>query len=183
MSTKDRNNRMLAMFRSGKTLDEIGSIYGITRARVHQIIKRNGLTKSDGGFFRLSLARKTENARRMASARDSKALSYYGCSFQEFVSTNGSPKRRGSLADAYLQQKKNAAARGVKWAITFPEWVSIWIESGHIHERGKGYGYCMARFGDEGPYAKGNVYIATCATNASDYQMLRLGRTPSYETS
>lgn len=30
--------------------------------------------------------------------------------------------------------------------------------------------YCMARFGDVGPYSTGNVYITSCADNVRDYQ-------------
>lgn len=61
---------------------------------------------------------------------------------------------------AYLAHKQNAAVRSIDFLLTYEEWLQIWEQSGHLHERGCRKGqYCMARFGDKGPYAVGNVKI------------------------
>lgn len=51
-------------------------------------------------------------------------------------------------------------------------WWQWWMETGKWQDRGRGYGYCMARILDEGPYAPDNVYLATGQENSSDYQQL-----------
>jgi hypothetical protein len=58
--------------------------------------------------------------------------------------------------------------------LTFDEWWSIWEQSEHWHERGVGRGkYCMARFGDCGPYAIGNVKIIPQEENVREGNVLR----------
>lgn len=57
----------------------------------------------------------------------------------------------------YRNQKMDAESRGVPFLLTFEEWLKIWVDSGHLYERGCRRGqYVMARFGDEGPYTAGN---------------------------
>lgn len=68
----------------------------------------------------------------------------------------------------FKQQCWNAKRRGVEWLLTFDEWWSIWTASGRWSQRGKGDGqYVMARHGDAGPYAVGNVSIIRCNENDS----------------
>lgn len=59
--------------------------------------------------------------------------------------------------------------RNIPFLLTFHEWLQIWTDSGHLLERGRGRGkYCMARFGDAGPYAVGNVQIILHTENTSE---------------
>ena len=70
---------------------------------------------------------------------------------------------------AYLKQRHQAKRRGIGFLLTFEEWWAIWQASGRWEQRGIRRGqYCMARFGDEGPYAVGNVWISTVEENSSD---------------
>lgn len=67
---------------------------------------------------------------------------------------------------AFQTHKNNARTRGILFLLTFEEWVQIWQQSGHLGEWGKFKGqYNMARFGDAGPYAIGNVKIILCEEN------------------
>src|SRR5690606_1984307 len=68
---------------------------------------------------------------------------------------------------AYRSQMHNARKRGIEWKISLWEWWTIWQESGHWDDRGRGTGYMMCRFGDTGDYELGNVYIATGVHNGS----------------
>lgn len=68
---------------------------------------------------------------------------------------------------AFNAQKKGAAIRGIGWELTVWEWWTIWLESGRWHARGRGAGYMMCRKGDLGPYAVGNVFIASGIENVS----------------
>jgi hypothetical protein len=62
------------------------------------------------------------------------------------------------------QNHLRRARRNMGFHLTFDEWMTIWTESGHFHERGLG-GYVMARNNDSGPYAIGNVKIITQREN------------------
>ena len=70
---------------------------------------------------------------------------------------------------AYVVHKATAKARGIAFLLTFEEWMTIWNDSGNWHLRGnlKGH-YVMARHGDTGPYAVGNVRICTVSENMSE---------------
>ena len=105
------------------------------------------------------------------AAQRALAMSLYGCDAATVDRLNdGLPLRQaGSKARAYHQQRWNAAQRGIGWEITFPEWVALWVESGHWSERGAHQGgYVMARHKDLGPYKLGNVSIETHEKNISD---------------
>jgi hypothetical protein len=67
---------------------------------------------------------------------------------------------------AYRLQKRQAGYRGIAWELEYWEWLQIWQDSGHLHERGTRKGeWCMSRPGDKGPYAAHNVRIVHCETN------------------
>ena len=80
-------------------------------------------------------------------------------------------KRGNPLKRAYQAAKDNAKTRGIEFFMTFEEWTSIWERSGYLKKRGRGRGqYVMARFGDTGAYAIGNVKIITGRKNIQEWQ-------------
>lgn len=84
------------------------------------------------------------------------------------------------LRKAFSMQKIKAKHRGIEFLMTFEEWYKIWLDSGHISERGNKKGqYVMARFGDQGPYAVGNVRIVPVAINQNE---AHIGRIVSEDT-
>ena len=169
----ERQARCVELYREGKTLQEIGDVYGVSRERIRQILARVGVTSKDGGSYARSLTKKEAKEQRRQANRDGRALLYYGCNYNELLRLNdGVPVRIGqSKAGRFRNQKNCARNRNIRWMLTFPQWLSIWEESGKWSERGKGRdGYCMARVGDKGAYRVGNVYITTCADNVVDYQ-------------
>lgn len=69
----------------------------------------------------------------------------------------------------FRSHRYNAKIRGIPFLFSFEEWLAIWQNSGHLHQRGCKRGqYVMARFGDKGPYAIGNVKIVLSNTNNSE---------------
>jgi hypothetical protein len=75
----------------------------------------------------------------------------------------------GSPLEKYDQHCGHAKRRGVKFLLTYEEWWLVWKQSGKWHRRGRRRGqYVMARFGDKGPYAVGNVKIITAAANLKE---------------
>ncbi len=83
---------------------------------------------------------------------------------------------RNPIRVAYDTQYGNADSRGIAWRFTFPQWVAWWEQQlGPDWFKLRGvhrYEYCMARFGDEGPYAVWNVECITNAQNCSDRKRL-----------
>ena len=69
----------------------------------------------------------------------------------------------------FHSQKCAAKQRRIPFLLTFEEWQAIWIDSGKWEQRGKKSNqYCMARHGDTGPYAIGNVRICTVRENHAE---------------
>jgi hypothetical protein len=155
---EERAEHMRTMHAAGATLEQIGTHYGLTRERVRQILKSIGVSRRDGGI--------AARTRRAADAKSRMAKS--------LRLNNGSKRLRsgGGPAERYYAQRHSAAWRGIEWALSFPEWMEIWEQSGHFHERGRGSGYVMARIGDCGPYAVGNVEVISGRQNGRDYQLI-----------
>lgn len=159
----EREQRMASLYKNGKTLNEIGQEYGLTRERVRQLLtKFFGMTAEDGGqHFRAE-----ERQRRFEANRNEKALKNWGCDWDQYVTLRDMKKP----TRAFGLQKRNAASRGIAWELTLWQWWQIWQQSGHWPDRGRGSGgYQMCRKGDQGPYAVDNVYIAPGITNIQDY--------------
>lgn len=71
----------------------------------------------------------------------------------------------------YSAAKGAAKQRDVPFLLSFDQWWSIWIQSGHWDERGQHRGtYCMSRYGDLGFYEIGNVFIQETTKNVSQAQ-------------
>jgi hypothetical protein len=82
---------------------------------------------------------------------------------------NGTDKQKAwhkSPRGLFNRQKMNAAHRGIEFLLTFEEWMRVW--TGKLPSRGRS-GYVMARIGDSGPYAVGNVKIITTQENCKEY--------------
>lgn len=176
MTRRDQNraDRIVRLHAEGMTLQEIGGEYGISRERVRQILKLEGVTSQHGGRAirrrKLRLAREQQRMER----RSLKTFPIFGCDWETFVAMNdGLPHYNTTCpASAYVTQRKNAMQRGIAWEITFPEWCRVWEESGHWDERGRSDGdrYVMSRMQDFGPYAVWNVEITTVRQNVINYQ-------------
>lgn len=60
----ERNAEMCALYQRGKTLQEIGDAYGVTRERVRQIVARAGVSRFDGGAHVAAIQRRQERLER-----------------------------------------------------------------------------------------------------------------------
>ena len=73
-----------------------------------------------------------------------------------------------SAIKAYIAQLSGAKWRGIEFKMTFTEWWNWWQVDGRWDNRGSGpENFLMARHGDIGPYAIGNIYCATKRENSS----------------
>jgi len=78
---------------------------------------------------------------------------------------------------AYINHKGSAKQRGIPFLLTFEEWLGIWTESGMLALRGpRSDQYVMARFGDAGPYAVGNVRICSTRENNAERNRNQRGK-------
>ena len=174
-----RDEAWIVSYRAGDTLQTIGGRWGVTRERVRQRLAKHGITQFDGGW-RVGAADR-------AAARESRRVAYRAGVEQRFWARWGMSKDEARAISPlpfshphhpfglYGQQRNSARRRHIGWEITFPEWWAIWSGSGRWEHRGRGQGYCMARLGDVGPYAVGNVYICTIGQNASDSYITKPG--------
>lgn len=168
------------LYGEGKTLEQLGYFLGISRERVRQLFEKEGVQRVDGGSAIRSAKRiGALQVRRLVARKKSeeKMEKIFQCTYEELTSICGMPinytniQSRGSPQLGYFQQKRNAAARGIGWDMSFPQWWKIWQDSGHWGHRGRGaYSYCMSRKNDEGIYHPANVEITTNLFNASSGQ-------------
>jgi len=77
------------------------------------------------------------------------------------------------IEDAYkkwgLQRGQAIYKRNIEWDLTFDQWITWWLNTGHFSERGVGKGkYCMSRIGDKGGYTLDNIFCQTFVQNFLD---------------
>lgn len=159
-----RAEQMAALYRAGQTLQAIGTAYGITRERVRQLLAEIGVARTDRPKPPGPVERRKE--RRATSIRTRWGIEPEV--YAAMVERWGASSNQASPFRKYQYQKRNARTRGIEWAFTFGEWWSVWERSGKWERRGRGQGFCMARYGDTGPYSADNVYICTISQNFSD---------------
>lgn len=169
---EQRADAFARLYMSGQTLQQIGDQFGLTRERVRQVLrKRTDVVASDGGA---AVVRERIREDR-ASKRDQKTMARLGCDWEEYkkilqlgreMQGKGVSRERTPMG-AFISQRGNAHRRGIGWELNFWQWWKIWEQSGRWHQRGRGRGYVMCRRGDVGPYALGNVFIATAIENVS----------------
>lgn len=163
-----RVQQMAALYKIGKTLQEIGDQYGISRERVRQLITRHcGITACDGGQRKVA----AEKRAKFEAKRNARSLKKWGCNFDQYVMLRDMRKP----TRAFAMQKRNANTRGIGWEFNLWQWWSVWQQSGKWAQRGRGQGYMMCRNGDEGPYSIDNVFIATGCENSSNQKRKKSG--------
>jgi len=163
----ERSDAMRVLYLDGKTLEEIGQQFGVTRERVRQIVtKHYGKLAASGSGHERSRRRKLSAAEK----RDARYMKTWGCSYRQYRTV---VKYVSKPTYAFIAQRRNAATREIAWELNFWQWWTIWQQSGHWGQRGRGTGYCMCRLNDTGPYAVDNVYIATGPENMQDYWVNR----------
>lgn len=140
---------MIDLYKSGKTLAEIGQEAGVSRQRVHQIFKKNGVTSAGNG------ARVRPSAKKLAQAanlvqRTARIRASWDLSLDEYdahVAQYGSSTGTDSPMRRYIEQRRNAKITNVAWEFTFKTWWALWEQSGKWEERGVGK-YVLGRQGD-----------------------------------
>lgn len=169
MDKESRANEIIERYRQGETLNEIAISLCISRERVRQILRDMEVDPMTGGaaikrFLRIDT--KISQKRKEEENREKHARRYWNMSAFDCAQIKQVHGRKPFVA--YIQQRRNARSRAIPWEILFSEWWNLWQESGRWDDRGRGFRYVMARYGDSGPYSVENVYICTGAQNTTD---------------
>jgi hypothetical protein len=155
-----RNANIVLAYRLGATREQIGAAFGLTGGGVGSVLTVRGVD----GDERRERCRGAKAASARAGA-DAESMERRGVTVEEW---RGIP---AALRSAFHTQKSSAKARGIDWQLTLGQWLRIWQESGYLDQRGRHADeYVMARHGDVGPYAHGNVTIKTASENLSERQ-------------
>lgn len=158
---------MAALYRSGMTLEQIGRQYGCTREYIRQCLAKIGVKATEGGKSR----RAADKRAAREAKRNAQSLVKWGCSWHQYIEL----RHMSWPTRAFCAQRSNANKRGISWEMNLWQWWSIWQQSGHWNERGRGQGYVMCRVGDTGGYSVGNVFIAPARTNSSEQKRKKSG--------
>lgn len=171
-------HEVVALYKSGKSLAEVGSQFGVSRERVRQIVSGLGVSKLEGGATIRSFTNtrdKVEALRAKDEREESHIRSLWGMSLDDYkahIAEHGTSTKSTSPMRKYIQHRSSAKKRGIGWDFNFAQWWQVWQDSGKWSERGRGpgyHGYVMARFGDaDTPYSVDTVYICTQSQNSKD---------------
>lgn len=150
----ERSRRMATLYRSGSTLQAIGTEYSITRERVRQILwSDHGIRGKDGGKTFTATIKAAARLNKFEAANQAK----YGCSraqYKEILNAGGTL--------AFSRLKMNAEHGGFEVDMTLFQWWGVWQASGHWNNRGRGrHGYWMFRLTADAPLSIDNYCIAT----------------------
>jgi hypothetical protein len=156
---------LIAAYKSGRTLEDLGQEHGVTRERIRQILVKSGITRNDGGQHVVSEKRKEE----WSSKRDARFLKRTGMPREQWKALRGS-HWKFSPQKAFIEKKRNIdrLEQGV-WQMNFADWWKVWEESGKWPEHGLGAKkYCMTRKDKTLPWTADNVKIETLEVICSD---------------
>lgn len=162
-------------YRSGKSVNELAEELYLTGTGVRALLNRampdyKEICEWKKSRLAFKLAwKKIDSKNRRRTAVENMLL----CCYDDAVEIVGDERllldrTLKTPSAAYMSQRRNAGLRGIGWELTFVQWWDVWQRSGHWNDRGRGQGYCMARIGDTGPYAVGNVEIKTIGENFSE---------------
>ncbi len=170
---RENLSEAIDLYKGGRTLEQIGIRFGVSRQRVKQIFDKCGISSENCGVT----ARRDNRIARMRSEIDARCISRKGCTLEQYSylrSVEGNPVRR------FRAQKGNAYMRKIPWQFKLWEWWTVWEQSGKWSLRGRHLGeYVMARINDAGPYSPSNVKITTCTENILEhYELTRAGIKP-----
>lgn len=172
---------LASLYRGGESMREIAERFSVSPQRVSQIIRKAGFRADTPRRLGRRSRERQARVEQEQKSRDNLTLARFGCTYAEYrellaigrrMRAQGAPSDR-TPARAWQAQRQKARIRCIPWEISLWDWWMVWKCSGKWDERGRGTGYMMCRFGDEGPYSLDNIYIATGSHNASMRKYLR----------
>lgn len=125
----ERDVAMASMYRSGKTQQEIADFYGVTDTTVRHALKRQGVSRNEGGI-NLLVRTRLENKKKKDDARH---LAIYGITKEEVdayreigrIQIANGVRRDDTDIGSFMRRRQAAKDAGKAWNITFPQWLEI----------------------------------------------------------
>lgn len=171
---QQRDAEMIAMYKAGDVLETIGARYGITRERVRQRLKMNGITKKDGGAHaqqRVLAPMRAEARRLKDEERAALCLKKHGMTLDQYrahIAKYGNERTKGTPRYVYKNLRNTMRFMGVPWALSFGDWWQVWLDSGKWRWHGRGHGYGLSRINCDLGFTKDNVHIIRGDQRARD---------------
>lgn len=163
---------MVMAWHSGKTLEDVGTMFNVTRERVRQIIevaKALGVIDPStvGGESKSVIVREREIRAAKKRRFEKTVQQTFGVDAETFVRLNdGKQVWRGknqsrSRANIYFMQRRAALLNGSEWNLNFAQWCAAWDEQPwKWRARGRGHGkYALARLDSSKPFEVGNIAL------------------------
>jgi len=158
---EERIARCEKAYRAGRTLEEIGSVEGISREYVRQLLKGR-VAANEGGY---SVRMKRARAKRERE-RDARYVAKYGMTRAEFKAVDPDIRFR------FKEQRQNARRRGFLWTLKLAGWLDVWGD--RIVDRGRGADkLVLAMIDTEIGFVPGNVRICTHSESSRATQIRR----------
>lgn len=162
-ATSQRNALIAQLYKEGLTLDVIGQKYGVTRERIRQILKLQGVTRAEGGRVVGTQRRDTHRYQ----DKDARYLKQFGHTWAEHqrlllmdreARNAGVPQER--LIMRRFRQARGNLGQRYSWSLTLAQWWATWEASGMWPLSGRGAGYYgMVRLDRSKGFEPGNVEI------------------------
>ena len=169
MDRKERTAQMADLYRKGSIMQEIASVFCISRARVQAILASHGITGNDGGLVVRASRHRRERAERLRLQRLQRqhawALAQMGSPLPNLLQSGYPASGRHPLCKKYrailrLQQRKT----GMPY-LGYLDWCRVWDDSGHLNvEVGPEPGWGLVRIDAAKGWTPDNVQVVRMGT-------------------
>jgi len=166
-----RNLAITRLYAGGRTLEEVGSRYGISRERVRQILRLLGVSVGDS-LRHQRAQNKLRDVQRKHLDYMKRIERKYGMSYANFLRINKIVNgQRRRIVDIYHYSRCSARRNKTRWNLTFPQWHDIWKHSGKIDYIGRQEGeYILWRIDKTKGFILGNVRVMKLHTKEKAYK-------------
>ena len=148
-----------------KTLEEIGVYFGLTRERIRQRLKRQGITRKHGGFSARAKSFGVLRAQALQKHREKRCQKKWGVTLEEYSRIHAAlvPQHASKIKRIYTALFKKTQSFHVPWIINLAEFTNF-IQP-HIQSHGRGQLVVFLK--DKTlPYTIDNIEVTTCQESA-----------------
>lgn len=158
----DREVEICELFKTGTPITEISKILGgnVSYQAVHRILKKNNLSRKDGGKFVQTSTRREEQAKEKTQKLDNR----YGCTDEQWAFLRGQAEAyKDTPLSAYNTFKNNFKNlyKDIPFELTLWDWWTLWDESKKWgqHKRNPAGMFVMSFIDPKQPFMKTNARV------------------------